>query len=243
MGTRRSKHNKGRKPLYKEFRLISAGDTPWWHDDGWTRPVEASPVPLRRYKPPTPNVQLEARVAAFLAQRQAVPDNIPIPSTRRDPERVPEVINIDADHRVSSAPDDIILQMMIERRLTGRQFRAGRIWQFDMEAATIQPLRGFDWSRAQSMYQSRGDVTDRQFEAMRRRREFVDAYGPEPARFLDLCLDAFQTRGGLMRLFGLRACELHDHINRALTALCLHLGFHAMPDREEPRIRSWRAVA
>lgn len=250
MGTRRSKHNKGRKPLYKEHGSLPDKDVPWWAANPAPHSVHKPAFTPRRLSPPKVAVELTESVRRFLEARRHGPEKLP-QSLPQMPERVisgevftgrPEN-NDGAKARASAS--DILLQLYTEERLTIRQYRAGRIWQRDMESATIQPNLTINWAEpARGMhYQRRGDLTEYQWEAMTRRRSFAKAVGPAVGSFLDAALDANMGRRALTLAFGLDPSTLEEAVAGALDELSIHLGFDIRWGEAEIRVRCWRAAA
>lgn len=251
MGTHRSKHNKGRKPLYKEYGSLPDKDVPWWAANPAPHAVHKPAFTPRRLSPPKVAVELTESVRRFLESRRAGPATLSLDPLPSMPERVisgeiftgrPE--NNDGA-RARASTSDILLQLYTEEYLTIRHYRAGRIWQRDMESATIQPNLTINWAEpARGMhYQRRGDLTEYQWEAMGRRRAFAKEAGAAVANFLDAALDANMGRRALTIAFGLDSTTLGEAITGALDELSIHLGFDIRWGEREVRVRGWRVAA
>lgn len=253
MGTRRSRHNKGVKPLYKNIDRDSARFATWGILGEKPEREKPEPVIPRHVVAPRVSVDLEESVKRFLEERAKA--KAPIIQTAARERRAAEFVNVSAflspakeqeESSLTVSQDDILLQMFMERRLSGRQFRAGRIWQYDFEAATIQPNLSIDWSESVKgmHYQRCGDVTERQYNAMGRRRAFIEEAGSSVAAFLDFALGADRGRSHLLKLLAVDGDGLHAAVDSGLKTLCVHLGFDVRPDTDDQiRIRAWRKAA
>lgn len=253
MGTRRSKHNKGRKPLYKDFERETIRR--WSYDE--EKPAREKIVPEKRNlsnaRRPTPKPELADIVSQYLAKRQQ--DAARMEADKVFPERKREhefrlidgsVFNphlaADNDELVRSSDRDVLLQLFIERKISTGQLYAGRRWQTDRERATIQPNMTIDWSQSTSKmpYQRRGDLTGVQSAAMARRRQFIESSGVACASFLDFCLDADRGRSELMGLLRVDGVELSKIFDDLLSKLCVCFGVRY---QDRNRTHVWRQTA
>lgn len=245
MGTRRSKHNRGRKPFYKDHDHTTLADIAPVEAHGWEEEAEqflhdrhANSFAEARYRPTRgylatrigkPDPELTASVKAYLAKRRAEQARLEaaavFPDVRRSPERVISTFDFtrEADH-VEPSHRDILMEMFVERKITHGQIYAGRRWQADKERAAIQPSRSIEWSNPGVPYQARGDLTGSQWAAMKRRSSFVAAEGIAMATFLDFCLEADRGRSELVQMTGITAVSLECAIEDMLTKLCRHFG-------------------
>lgn len=115
---------------------------------------------------------------------------------------------------------DILLQMFAEKKIGQGLFHAGRRWQWDREAATIQSSVSIDWSRSSpSPYQS-DEMNERQWAAIRRRRQFTTHSGLAAATMLDFLLDADRGRSKLIQLTGLPAVQIECALEELLEKVC-----------------------
>lgn len=245
MGTRRSKHNKGRKPLYKEHGTETARHFDF--EAAERKPREKIvPIVRNRKARPAAEVALTESVARYLANR---PKNSKVdfadqPVPMAD---IPERQQWDISHLNSNedgklvAPSerDILLQLYVERKISGLQLRAGRAWQWDMEAAAIQPNMSIDWAtpRIGLHYQTRGDLTERQYQAMARRREFQRSIGTSALRMLDFCLDVDRGRADLIFWLQCAARNVDGVIRQLLDTLAAAQG---VPHGQR-RVYLWRS--
>lgn len=301
MGTHRSRHNKGRKPMYKHFERdtarrhfffdekeviatdfvglrctycqrvledtqaassvaatkdhylpqsvggkevvpcciqcnkIKADMLPQeWVQFMVNNPVWWKPARPQRSKPDEPKrIELVDEVARYLAKRKQERT-----AQQAEQERIAEINAIHAKDVfrsisgegfsgfldgpiVRSSERDILLQMYVEKKISTQQLRAGRQWQHDMEAATIQPNTSIDWSepRGGLHYQTRGTITERQHDAMTRRKEFSEAMGAIALRALDYCFDADRGRAELVSSLAGRGNSVDGIIRELLDLL------------------------
>lgn len=205
MGTRRSKHNKGRKPLYKEHRsnLIEV--------DEKRAPATAPPVSIqRRAAAPAVEVQLTSEVISFLEKRREMEAlrAAEVAKTKRhnlqvvaSPEFVPmSMAEVD---RSGISPRDVLIQMYGAKEISFSLFRTGREWQRAMERGTIQPGRSIDWSVLiqNAAYQRKGDLCEVQRIAMIDRAAIAKFCGRGFVVALDRCLGLDVGRRELCALF------------------------------------------
>lgn len=235
MGTRKSKHNKGRKPLYKHFER----DT--------VRTFQSEPEMMRTriipdmrhrrtYQPENTDkvVALTAEVQRYIARRREIEARQE--SVKEFPKPSGEQFHLidgsmflpyfsDGRHDVVRPSErDVLLQLFVERKISAGQMHAGRRWQADKEWATLQPSRTIDWSASTRPYQARGTVTGSQWGAMKRRRSFIDAEGIAVATFLDFCLEPDRGLADVVRRTGAAVVILECAIDDLLTRLCRHFG-------------------
>lgn len=245
MGTRKSKHNKGRKPFYKDYDRTKLADicpisnTASGNDianvscysiisnyhGASTKPSMHDNWIISR-----PNPELSAIVKTYLAKKQEEQrrhDALQtFPDVRRDPERVllrdyePPIAE-----RVETSRRDVLMEMFVERKITPGQMHAGRRWQADRERATLQPSRTIDWSLGRlAGYQVRGGLSPQQWNAMKRRRDFIKAEGLAAATMLDFLLDNDQGRSAIVRLMKIPPVRIEQMLDDLLTRLCEYFG-------------------
>lgn len=229
MGTRSSRHNKGRKPIYKEH----GGKDSLRHFTLEIAPKRRSQqlVPIvKKRQAIERQVELEATVTAFLARRQAaMQPALPEASAEIDFRLAGQgTFETEiADKLVDVSQRDILLQLFVERKITAGQLHAGRVWQRYKEGATIQPNRSIDWSGEYRGYQPRGDLTESQYFSMKQRQLFMDAVGTKAVSFLDFCLDADKGRAAILRALTADADKIEDYIGELLISLCDCYGLRA----------------
>lgn len=240
MGTRRSKHNRGRKPFYKNIERTTLADIAPVEVERWEDEADAffeghrldnfyeARAATGSYvasKIPQQDVELTEQVKAYLAKRQEEAKRKDaasvFPEVRRLPERValPSFFKPEIE-QVSASARDVLMQLFVERKISAGQLHAGRRWQADKERATIQPSRSIDWSKSLAGYQRRGDLTESQYAAMVRRRAFVGFAGFASATFLDFCLEPDRGRDTLIEIMRLPAAQVEASINDLLVKLC-----------------------
>lgn len=227
MGTRRSKHNKGRKPLYKEHRRHLIEDDKPAHEKARMIPGTRR---VRREATATP--ELADVVAAYLEKRSVENARKFAGQVFPAPTKSPELRVINGDvfnphladdnpNLVQASESDVLLQLFVERKISGGQLHAGRRWQRIREQATIQPnacLLARAWGGRP--YQARGNISDAQVDAMTYRRDFLSYAGPAALAFLDFCLDADRGADELTRLFKIDRDQLAAIIDDLLSKLC-----------------------
>lgn len=227
MGTRRSRHNKGRKPLYKHFERDTIRQ---WSDE--------KPEPERTVfnKPRTWTSKTEVKaspellpiVARYLETRKQVEARkqagAVFPNARGEEFSSLDIADHDTAARVQPSERDILLQLFVERKIGVGQLHAGRKWQMFREWATIQPNQTIDWSCgsvARMPYQKRGDLTESQCSAMKHRRLFLDYAGAVASSFLDFCLDADRGRAELLSSLKMESDQLAEIFDNLLTQVCV----------------------
>jgi hypothetical protein len=230
MGTRRSKHNKGRKPLYKEHRLHLLADEPLFV--AAARSQLPAPRPRRRATPKTVTPELLAEVSAFLEKRaeqrkeeekySAVVADLNAATVSR-PERVllKSWSGETAPHseRLSVSANDILMQMFVDHQIGVSLLRTGREWQRYARDAQIQPSQTVDWSGRGGQYQARGGPTERQWVALRWRASIGNRGGRNLVRSLDICLSEDVGRKRLVEICGLPAAKAIDALRAVLVRL------------------------
>ncbi len=232
MGTRRSKHNKGRKPLYKEHGTETIRH--WDADEGVVEKRKLIPHVRNRTinVKPAPDIGLEAKVAAYLERRRAIAarketDQQFPQRWNETPERISVVLpDWRAAEEVEPSRRDILMELFVERKITGSQLHIGRRWQSDRERATIQPNKSIDWSRPIAGAYSTRDINDAQWSAMRRRRNFIDQAGASTATLLDFCLEVDRGRDDLMKTFRVSACQVDAMVEDLIEKLQSFFGEH-----------------
>lgn len=231
MGTRRSRHNKGRKPMYKHFERETIGDA--------VSILEARPVRERFIPPPEQRgnytapktakvIELEASVVRYMAQRAQE-------MVKRKVERQCEVekIELTKGDRISFSNCDVLLQLFQDRQISRQQLLAGRVWQFNLQRATIQPIASIAWDRstAEPQYQARGTLSDGQWEAMRRRRAFRRHVGAKYIALADYCLGRDWRRADLMAAMGIGHALLVKIIGDLLNEIAGNFGLNYTKQR------------
>jgi hypothetical protein len=235
MGTHKSKHNKGRKPLYKDFERVTVRH--WMPEPKPLRERLIPNVPRRRARPPAAATLVEM-VARYIEKRRET-------EARQEADKLfprakgPEFRTIDGTvfnphfsdglhDVVQSSERDVLLQLFIERKISAGYLHAGRRWQQLREQATIQPNMSIAWSQSirRMPYQARGNLSDAQSSAMAYRRAFREYAGPAAVAFLDFCLDADRGRDDLTALLKMDRDQLAKVIEDALYRLCVFVGDH-----------------
>lgn len=92
---------------------------------------------------------------------------------------------------------DILMRWYIEKKIDRTQFYAGRLWQHDAEASTIQPSASYVLDapiNQQQVWQTDGNLSDKQWRAVRRRTAIARYFGTEVVKFLDEFLAPTLTR-------------------------------------------------
>ena len=183
----------------------------------------------RPRKVKAPDIQLTSEVKAYLERRnkgarrketqEAFP---PIAAQTHD-----ETISFETiEARVEPSRRDVLMELFVCRKISSGQLHAGRRWQADKEWATLQPSQSIDWSQSTNRmpYQARGEVTEGQWIAMKRRRQFTEAIGLASSAFLDFCLDADKGSAELSRLLNVTSDHLACVIDDLLSQLCTCFG-------------------
>jgi hypothetical protein len=127
---------------------------------------------------------------------------------------------------------DVLLQLYVERRIARVELLAGRTWQHLMEHATVQPCASVRFDQPvfqQGKWQPDGDLTDGQWEAIRRRAAVRECLGRPTVNFLDETLAPDVGRGTLRRRHGDRAREQIDRLCASLKELAVELGLSSRP--------------
>lgn len=231
MGTRRSKHNRGRKPVYKEHGSDSVR-----HFEQ-PKPVKEKIVPLvRNFTKRSPIVWDEGKKTASAEAVQALPPPIEkyiVPTLNEA---------IEAGNIVGVSTRDFLLQLYAERKIDNVLLRAGRLWQHHMEISTIQPCQSIDPGVPNNMqrWQKDGELTEAQHRAMTKRRIVSAALGIRGVRFLDLVLSPDIGRADAMRLAGMSGARLFHVLNWLLNGLAVYYGFRigASTEYEEFQVLS-----
>lgn len=230
MGTRKSRHNKGRKPLYKEVGRETVRRA---FEDEKPAHEEARLIPFARraHRETSAAPELADVVAVYLEKRRAENarkfDGQVFPAPKKSAEHRfidgaefnPHLADDNPD-LVRASESDVLLQLFVERRISAGQLHAGRWWQRMREQATLQPNACFLARAWGKPYQVRGNISDSQVDAMAYRRDFRSYAGPAALAFLDFCLDA--DRGGeeLTRLLNIGRDQLAAVIDDLLSKLC-----------------------
>lgn len=205
MGTRRAKHNMGRKPLYKDF---DRPDRLRWSDE--TASIECEKqVPLKRglglLKIATAP-DLIPLVEKYLASRKVEP--VGDPERRSAAKEFPDRLiysggeTILNDHLIGVSDRDFLLQLYVEKKIHHTDFLAGRLWQHYAESAALQPDISIDPGldiRDGKYWQRSGDITEKQHTAMMTRAIAERTTGRAGREFLDRILQPDVGRAALIR--------------------------------------------
>jgi hypothetical protein len=206
----------------------------------------------RTQKPQSPRTPMESALAESVAQylanrpRDNKPDfaDQPFPMAdvaERQQFNVEHYQSEDGGKLVAPSERDILMQLYAEKKITALQLRAGRSWQWDMEAAAIQPNVSIDWSepRGGLHYQKRGDLTERQYTSMMRRRDFQKSMGNAALLMLDACLDVDRGRSELTFMFKCRGQNVDATMRQLLDLLSAATGM----TEHQRRTWVWRMSA
>lgn len=174
-----------------------------------------------------PNPELEELVKRYVAARHLKEPvgNPKLEAHNNEILLAPEAVRLKTPEAIEpkqAAPisHDVLLQLFSERKITLGHFHAGRRWQWDREAATIQPNTSIDWSQSSpSPYQSE-EMSERQWGAIRRRRVFAEHSGLAAATMLDFLLEVDRSRSDLMKLTGLPAVQIECALEELLEKVC-----------------------
>lgn len=178
-----------------------------------------------------PEPELEDVVKRFLAKRDLAikQETQPTAVDRLNAEylHAPERVRLEAPLGMNdvqqTAPrnHDILLQLFSERKISLGHFHAGRRWQWDREAATVQPVTSIDWSQSSpNPYQLDGELTERQWAAIRNRKRFITHAGLTACTMLDFCLEVDRGRSELMQLTKLPAVRIECVVEELLDKVC-----------------------
>lgn len=232
MGTHKSRHNKGRKPLYKEHGIDSARN----FVERIERIANDETVPLKRSSRPSPNVDLEASVAKYLNELkakaiQARSDEEARLAAARKPmvqeiAHEPDLFKIDEQSLISISDRDIPLQLYMEKSITVNQLRSARLWQHYLEECSLQPCVSIDPGQrlTKQCWQRDGDMSDEQYLAMIIRKMIAGPMGNGRVRFLDTILQPDVTRAAAIRSFRLRWSKIKYELLWCLDALSIYFG-------------------
>lgn len=243
MGANKPSRFHGQKPRYKNIERTTLADISPVEIDGWEAESERyfadrqlnqfkeSRIYGRRaaWKVP-PNLELEDVVKRYLAARniEAAPSEAAIKLEIHNKEIIaaPEIVRLETPAhalepmQAAPAAHDILLQMFSQKKITQGLFHAGRRWQWDREAATLQPSVSIDWSRSSpSPYQS-GDMDERQWSAIRRRRQFTTHAGIAAATMLDFLLEPDRGYQELVTLTAQPAIQIECSLEELLNKIC-----------------------
>lgn len=256
MGTRRSKHHKGRKPRYKDYQRTALSDlepktvsrlereaeiflderqNSKWRGEDMLRSLRNKPL----HSMPSSSAPLTEIVKAYLQKRKMESDRKEVvqafPSQKKLPEHVHLPFLIEQEASRFSFSNDVLLELYRERKISGRTFHAGRQWQADYERATIQPNRSINWEAGRLGYQQRGDLSNAQWAAMNRRHKFASAASHAAAAFLDFCLEPDRGVEQLLSILHINDNQLANiFINLLMQArLCLDTQPHRQAETRQ----------
>jgi hypothetical protein len=231
MGTRRSRHNMGRKPSYKEHGHDSARN----FVERVERIANQPTIPTRHRPAPSPCPELEAQVARYLAARKAeaeaalLAEKNRLASVRRaeinhtgihvEPPILEELI-------VSVSDRDIPLQLYMARKISLNQLQCARLWQHYIEESTLQPSCSIDPSAPLQwkVWQRDGDMSEQQYRALTIRKFAIFAFGKARALFLDTILAPDVGRKRAIELFRAPWPRLQYELLWCLNALSIYFG-------------------
>lgn len=223
MGTHRSRHNKGRKPLYKEHGSESFRNLDFNEKSGRKKIIPVLPTPRRTERA----VELTETVARYLAARktrEAAPVKSPklpaLPAVQ-----LRSLLPFDRD-LVGTADHDIALKLYMERRASLNQLMSARMWQHYLEEYTVQPCVSIDPSSPlrNQMWQRDGDLDEAQHRAMIVRKIITKALGVARVRFLDAILQPDIGRTDAVKMFGVSWQKLEYELLYCLDALSIYFG-------------------
>lgn len=175
--------------------------------------------------PAAPNSALVAQVEQFLSQRRTAVAPIHDDETNQFAELPAWARPTSEPTRPSGtiSPNDIIAQLFFDKTITGWQASAGRRWQRYMQEGTIQPSTCVDWSEPVSRsfgYQPRGEVTERQWTAMKFRASIGRRGGRTLVGQLDFALDFDVGISGLRTKLRLGNRQCACFVRELLNKLC-----------------------
>lgn len=134
---------------------------------------------------------------------------------------------------------DILLQLYVEKKISRVEMEAGRLWQRYMTEATIQPCVSFDPATPVSqarLWQPDGDLTDRQYTAIRHRRIIEQAIGRGPRSLLDALLEPDVGRSAIIRTYGLASRQLVERLRYFLKEIAVCFGMSTKILMSDPDI-------
>lgn len=232
MGTRSSRHNKGRKPLYKEHGTDSAR----FFVERVPQIVSEHPsIPFRHAPRPAPNPELEDRVRRYLEARKAaaeaerIVEELRVAAVRRTELREAKVIEtmpIVEQYLVSVSDRDISLQLYVEKKISINQLHCARLWQHYVEEHTLQPSQSIDASAPDHCqpWQRDGDMTEAQYRAVMIRKLVAGPLGQKRVRFLDIILQPDVGRTQARILFRAPWDRIQYELLWCLDALSIYFG-------------------
>jgi len=237
------RRNGGRQPKYKNIERTTLADISPVESNGWEEESEryfaehrlnefkASKIHGKRAAwKVQPNPELEDVVKRYIAARNIAETpsdgSIKLDHHNREILTTPEKVRLETPGHVlepmqtASASRDILLQMLIARKIAHGHFHAGRRWQWDREAAVLQPSTSIDWSQSSpSQYQS-SELSERQWDAIRRRKQFTTQFGIAAATMLDFLLEPDRGHAELMKLTDLPAIQIECALEELLDKIC-----------------------
>lgn len=191
---RSSKHGHGRKPLYKEHGRETVRSFA-----SERKELRSNDVPIHRsfakFKVAPKDPELLPLVQAYLAKRRAELTSQPEikPPSKSPDDFAPRVVIKDHARWVDSvgiSQRDLLIQLMIDRKIHAVHFASGRIWQHYMEKGTLQPNVSINpiYSHQAAPYQADGEITEKQYGAMQTRKIIERACKKRGREFLDRVL-------------------------------------------------------
>jgi hypothetical protein len=229
MGTRRSRHNRGVKPLYKDIDRSSVRIGPLAEP-----PKRERIVPLVQHNrlAATPAPELEAQVADFLARRRQQ-EHAETTTAKRNVEHfvasaktgLPETLAIAVSDR------DIAMQLYMGKIIGKTQLWAARMWQHYFEEQTIQPNISIDPSAplGKQLWQRDGDLTEPQYRAMIVRKLSRAALSTADFLFLDTVLQPDIGRAEAIRLLRMPLDRIVHRLKQLLRGLAIFFGYATDP--------------
>lgn len=221
MGTRRSRHNRGRKPLYKE------------HGNDSVRHGE---------EPTAPKVKLVPEVRNFMPRKTIIWDDGKRKAATNEPRVIalpPSVDDetcadlladaLEAGRTIKLSQHDLLLHLYAERKIDNTLLRAGHLWQHHMEMSSIQRCISIDPSAPNYIqhWQKDGDLSESQHLALVKRKMVSGALGARGVKFLDLVLGPDVGRSEAMRLTHMNGNQLFHVLSWLLNGLAIYYGYRS----------------
>jgi hypothetical protein len=232
MGTHKSRHNKGRKPLYKEHGSDSARN----FVERVEKPADVT-IPFRHQPRQNPNPELQAQVARYLAERRAetaialAAEKKPVFNAH---DFLPTIERQSLLDLAIVSDRDLALQLYAERKIRKVELYAARMWQHYFEEYTIQPNISIDASAPmqKQSWQRDGDLSEPQYRALVVRKIATRALGRNRAAFLDRILAPDMGRRDAIRIFKTSGDVIELALKQLLNCLAIFFG-HCTGDSED----------
>jgi hypothetical protein len=233
MGANKQSRFHGKDPRYKNIERTTLADIAPVEPNGWDSEADQflADRQLNHFRETriygaraswkvAPNPELEDVVKRYLASRNIAP--ILETEIEHRPERVALETPAHAIDPLQIAPakHDILLQMFMEKKISAGHFHAGRHWQYNREAATLQPNISIDWSMTSGSPYQNTEMSERQWEAIRRRRQFTQQFGVAAAAMLDFFLEVDRGRADLIELTRMPAVRIETALEELLEKVC-----------------------